>query len=770
MNRISRLRSQLYRLAVRVVDSREPGESLAESGHKLWTWFMRGRRRGHSKIDASDIWAVARLLRSGKIAYGAEVQRFQAEFARIYGARHGVCSTSGTAAVHVALAMVDIQPGDEVIVPPITDMGTILPILACNAIPVVADVDPDSWNLDPAAVERCITPQTKAVIAVHLFGNPCDMDGLLSLREQHGFRLIEDCAQAHWAAYGGRPIGTLGDVGAFSLQWTKHITTGEGGVTITNDSALAERGRLFVDKGWNRGAPPGARQYPIFGLNYRMSEMQAALGRSQLRRARTIVERRHRNAQRVMEELEGLPVRFQQVPEGSRHAYWQLALTVEPDAPFTVDALAPTLSRQHKIGCAAHYIGRPIHLCHEPLVERRLYRDSELPFSLSPRAAELDYRAMETPEAQRVLDRLAILSVHDEFSSEAAVVADAKEIRKVIEKLSDPALMQPKPDAHYTVAVVGCGKIAAEHLEAIAQIPSLKVVAAADLDANARKTVASRFGVPTTYDDYQEMLEKERPDILLVLLWPTLHAEVTEKALQRGVRAVLCEKPIASDLGEARKMLQAADSSGSRLMIGHQHRFNPHLEEARRLIADGEIGTVRHAWAHCFGALINNGPHVVDGLLYMLGEPEPEWILGQVHREPGRSDRGQPVEAGSLGTVCLAGGIRATIEMGDTAVPEIGWHFYGDLGKIDVAMGHLDVVGRRHKRVTRIERPRIQSMQRQHEEVAECLDDSARPHRGDARHGYAALEVVIGLLESARTREVVRTPVAQLGYPLGEEA
>lgn len=753
-------------LAAKVLNARQRNESWPAFARRLWKLRRRMVRSGRSKITSRDIAAVSRLLRSGRIAYGPEVRAFQADFAKRLGARRAVACTSGTSAIHVALAMLNIEPGDEVIVPPITDMGSILPILAQNAIPIFADVDARTWTIDPACVEAAVTPRTRAVIAVHLFGNPCDMDALMALGAKHGFAVIEDCAQAHLASYRDRPVGTVGHAGTFSLQWTKHITTCEGGIVVTDDPVMAERGRLFVDKGWNRGAGAGARQYPLFGLNYRMSEMQAALGRSQLKRLKSLIESRRRNAEQFIAALSSVPgLAFQHIHDGCRSAYWQIAATVEPDAPYTADSLAAVLGRA-RIPAAAHYIGRPIHLCHHPLLERRIYGTSDLPFSLSDRGSSLDYRQMAMPVAQDVLNRLVIFAIPNEHFDAKQIEELSEEVKEILEDLSNPARMQKKPAARYKIGVVGCGKIAQEHLENIARIDAVKVTAIADVNETALKNIGSRFGVAAQYADYHAMLREEELDLLLVLTWPTLHADVVVAAAEQGVRAILCEKPIASSLGEARAMLDAVERAGALLVIGHQHRFNPHLEEARRLIASGEIGTVRHVWTHCRSSLINNGSHVIDGLLYMLSDPKVQWVLGQVHCTKKQIDRGQPVEDGSVGLICLENDVRVNIEMGDTAVPDIAWHFYGDAGKIDVSVTGLEYVGRTARRPKRVQRSAGGSMERQVLEILDCLEKRKTEHRGSAARGYRALETLIGLLESARLDAVIAMPVAQMRYPL----
>src|SRR4029077_7325439 len=168
---------------------------------------------------------------------------------------HATAVTSGTAAIHCAVAAVNPNPGDEIISSPITDMGAIAPILFQAAVPVFADVDPHALLISAETIAPRITRRTKAVILTHLFGNPCDMDPIMELARRHGFTVIEDCAQAFDATYKGKPVGTIGHIGCFSLQQTKHITSGEGGIAVTNDPHLGRRIRLFHDKAWGYGDP-----------------------------------------------------------------------------------------------------------------------------------------------------------------------------------------------------------------------------------------------------------------------------------------------------------------------------------------------------------------------------------------------------------------------------------------------------------------------------------------------------------------------------------
>ena len=267
------------------------------------------------------------LERADEPRAGVWVKRLEEEFGATYGARHCTASTSGTSAIHVAVGAIDPEPGDEIITAPITDMGTVIPILAQNAIPVFADVERETFNLDPADVERRITPRTRAIIPVHLGGNPCHMEALLDIARRHQLQLIEDCSQAYCASYQGRRVGTMGDIGCFSMQQSKHFTVGDGGLTITNDHDLGRRIALFADKGWPRYSAEGARTYLAFGFNYHMTELQGPSPSLSCPWWRGSATGRTRNGERLTGLLHGLPgVHPQRVRPGDHSTYWFFAL------------------------------------------------------------------------------------------------------------------------------------------------------------------------------------------------------------------------------------------------------------------------------------------------------------------------------------------------------------------------------------------------------------------------------------------------------------
>ncbi len=225
--------------------------------------------------------------------HGNMTKRFVKKFADLYGAKHCVATSSGTASIHVALGALGVGPGDEVITSPITDMGSVIGILYQNAIPVFADLDPNSYNMDPKSIEAKITDKTKAIIVVHLAGNAAEIDEIVRIAKKHNVYVIEDCAQTYCCKYKGQYVGTFGDIGCFSLNDFKHISAGDGGMIITNDEKLYYRALMFADKNFNRLGAEIVKNVPYLAPNYRMNELTAAVGIAQLDKVEDICAKRN---------------------------------------------------------------------------------------------------------------------------------------------------------------------------------------------------------------------------------------------------------------------------------------------------------------------------------------------------------------------------------------------------------------------------------------------------------------------------------------------
>ncbi|WP_020576433.1 DegT/DnrJ/EryC1/StrS family aminotransferase [Actinopolymorpha alba] len=372
-----------------------------------------GRTLGQEELDA-----LRRVIESGQLnsTIGPETRVLEGEFADYYGIGHAVASSSGTAALHLAVAAVDPDPGDEIITTPITDAGTVLPILMQNAVPVFADVDPTTGNLDLASVRDRITPRTRAILVVHLFGAPAPVAALRRLADAHGIVLIEDCAQAYLTRVpDGRLAGTVGHIGCFSLQQSKHITAGDGGLCITDDPALARRMRLFADKGWPRDTDE--RTHLFLSTNYRLTELQAAVARAQLPKLAGVVSARREAAKRltaVLEPLAGLMPPL----DGGGMSYWLYPVIIDPDAAGgSCHDYAKALAAEG-IPANGGYLTRPVYRT-PVLVERRTYGTSGYPLCSPPAREVPDYRAGLCPTAEQLIaERLIVLQWNERYTDD----------------------------------------------------------------------------------------------------------------------------------------------------------------------------------------------------------------------------------------------------------------------------------------------------------------------------------------------------------------
>jgi dTDP-4-amino-4,6-dideoxygalactose transaminase len=299
--------------------------------------------------------AVREPLASGWLTQGPKVAAFEKAFAARHGARHALATTSCTTALHLALAALDIGPGDEVIVPSFTWVATANAVLYCGGTPVLCDVDPASNNIDPASVAAKLTPRTKAAIPVHLFGLCADMDALRSVLPPH-IRVVEDAACAAGASYKGAPAGTLGDVGCFSFHPRKSITTGEGGMLVTDDDALAARADVLRNHGASvseeqRHAGPQPylmADFDELGFNYRMTDLQAAIGLVQLGKLDGFIAERDHWARFYREQLGDIEwLRHPMPPNAGRHAWQAYVTTVDPrTAPMPRHEIMAELHRR----------------------------------------------------------------------------------------------------------------------------------------------------------------------------------------------------------------------------------------------------------------------------------------------------------------------------------------------------------------------------------------------------------------------------------------
>ncbi|MFM7322160.1 MAG: DegT/DnrJ/EryC1/StrS family aminotransferase [Armatimonadota bacterium] len=385
------------------------------------TPYGRWERYGVEEIDE-----LAEAVRQQTLFYasGRKVKQLESDFAAKLGARHAIATSSGTASIHAALIAAGISPGDEVIVSPITDMGTVAPILFQGAVPVFADLDPSGHVLDPGDVARRITRRTKAVLAVHLWGNACDLDALGALCDEHGIHLIEDCAQAFGATWRGRPVGTIAPMGCFSLNEFKHISCGDGGIVVTDDDDLAVRLRLATDKGYDRRPDALIRQPTFLCNNYRMTELQGAVAVAQLRKLDAIVARRREFAEGLRKRLTESPGLLLPTPTpGADPSWWFFFLRIDP-VRLGVDAKQfAALLGKDGIRASPNYIGVPIY-------RYPIFADHSA-FPRGGHAYERQcYRAGDCPEAEAILDTGVQIPVSEGFTE-----TDLEEVAHGVDRL-----------------------------------------------------------------------------------------------------------------------------------------------------------------------------------------------------------------------------------------------------------------------------------------------------------------------------------------------
>ena len=317
-------------------------------------------------LDGNEKKYLAECIETGWISSeGPFVKKLEAGFAKLMGCAHGVAVCNGSVAIEVALAALRIGAGDEVILPSFTIISCASAIVRAGAIPVVVDCQPDTWNLDPNLLAAKITDRTKAIMVVHIYGLPVDMDPVIELARRHDLFIIEDAAEQHGQTYKGRPVGSLGDIATVSFYPNKQITTGEGGMVLTNDKALADRCRdlrnLCFDK---------ERRYihEELGWNFRMSNVQAAIGVAQLERIDQIVAKKRQIGHWYQQRLRGHP-RLQLPPERTEYAeniYWVFGVVLDDAVPF--DA-AEAMTRLKNKGVDSRHFFWPIH--EQPVFRRK---------------------------------------------------------------------------------------------------------------------------------------------------------------------------------------------------------------------------------------------------------------------------------------------------------------------------------------------------------------------------------------------------------------
>lgn len=330
---------------------------------------------GQPLIEEAEIEEVVKSLRAAWLGTGPKVAAFEKLVAEYKGVKHAVAVNSCTAGLHLSCLAIGLQPGDEVIVPAMTFCATINAVIHAGAVPVLVDVEPDTFNMDPEQVLRKISKQTKAIMPVHFAGRACNMEALTAIAREHGLKIIEDCAHAIETEFHGQKAGTFGDCGVLSFYSTKNIVTGEGGMVLTNNAEVAARIKMLALHGmsqdaWKRFSDDGYKHYDVVevGFKYNMMDLQAAIGMHQIQRVEKYWQRRLEIWQRYNEAFAGLPVRLPAALEkDSRHALHLYTLLIDENRSSVTRDQFITELHKRKIGTGVHYRAIPVHPVYQRL-------------------------------------------------------------------------------------------------------------------------------------------------------------------------------------------------------------------------------------------------------------------------------------------------------------------------------------------------------------------------------------------------------------------
>lgn len=408
-------------------------ETLAKfGGEKVKeTAFGSGKRFGKEELEQ-----LREALEQQTLFYwyGTKVKDMTAKFAKMYGSRYCVATTSGTAAIHVALGALGVSAGDEVITSPITDMGSVIGILYQNAVPVFADLDPHTYNMDPKSIEEKISDKTKAIVVVHLAGNAADMDPIMEIAHKHGVKVIEDCAQSYLCYYKGRLAGTIGDIGCFSLNDFKAISAGDGGMCLMNDKEYYLRAFRFADKNYNRLPEQihASREVDFLAPNYRMSELQGAVGLAQLDKLKWICERRNRYGDGITAGISGLPGIYPpKIRPGDKSSYWFYMFRLnEKEAGVSRKEFCEAVAAEG-VPCEEGYIPSCVYE-YDLFQNHNAYPGTHCPFDCRYYGRDMQYPKGLCPTAEEII-RTAVRLTVNEFYTEQ----DMKDVIRAVRKVSD---------------------------------------------------------------------------------------------------------------------------------------------------------------------------------------------------------------------------------------------------------------------------------------------------------------------------------------------
>jgi dTDP-4-amino-4,6-dideoxygalactose transaminase len=390
--------------------------------------FPLPQRWGDAEIEL-----LTQAMRQQSLFYwkGPQTEALYEAFRQHYPLKHLFPCSSGTASIHIALASLKFQPGDEIIVPCITDMGSVLGILHQQLVPVFVDIDPDSYNIDPGSTRRAITPKTRAILPVHLCGNPCDMDSIMTIARENQLVVVEDCAQAWGARYQGELVGLKGDLSCYSFNDFKHLSCGDGGMVAANDDAFGLNLSKWGDKCYNRVT--GIRNPDELALNYRMSEPLSAICTAQLGKHDDIVERRHRTGMLLHSLLENIPgIIRTKIQSGDTHSFYNYIFRLDLDLLGVTRSTFAAALQAEGVNAEDGYIPDPVY--RYDLFQNHNFYAGTWPirdFGLT----DMDYRKVKCPVAEEFLQDCIHMPLN-EAMTEAYTEKVGLAIRTVAERFA----------------------------------------------------------------------------------------------------------------------------------------------------------------------------------------------------------------------------------------------------------------------------------------------------------------------------------------------
>lgn len=371
-------------------------------------------------VSKEELSELKEVLYSGYYVSGPKVEKFEEKFSDYIGTEYGIGVNSGTAALHLALASYGIGPGDEVIVPALTFFSTATSVIHQNAIPIFADINPKSYNIDPEDIKERITDKTKAIIPVHLYGNPAEMNPIMEIAEDNDLIVIEDCAQAHGAEYKGKKVGTFGDSACFSFFATKNMTTGEGGIILTDDQQIEEKTKKMRSHGMS-----DRDTHEILGYNYRMNEFMGAMGLIQLNKLEEFNRKRKENSSYIYDKIDDIDwLIIPEIKSYAKHAFFWCPIQIDEEKLGMKTKELRELLMEKGVETRHRYVS-PLNF-QEMLLEKNAYPKG-CPFSCPYYGEDIDYSKFDYPNTEKIAGKMLGLPNHPKLKKE--------ELDKVIEVL-----------------------------------------------------------------------------------------------------------------------------------------------------------------------------------------------------------------------------------------------------------------------------------------------------------------------------------------------